>query len=115
VTAVVMRAPLPPARFAEIRDQALVAGAPTAYVLALDDDRVRTQLALLRAEYAELLAHARAAVAAARDGEVDPLVHLSGYLEEHGLLPAERQHAPELLGQAYARAVDAFELAEGAS
>lgn len=76
---------------------------------------VRDQLDLLRAEYAELLAQVRAAVADVRDGAVDPTIHLRGYLEEHGQLPPSGMHAPELLAQAYAAAVNAYELAGGAS
>jgi hypothetical protein len=44
---------------------------------------------LLRAEYAELLAAARAAVAAARLGWADPLYLISRLLAEHDQLPPE--------------------------
>ncbi|MFF5115034.1 hypothetical protein [Streptosporangium sp. NPDC000509] len=47
----------------------------------------RQELALLVAEHAELLAAARATVAAAQLGEIDPLVHLRHALAAHGQLP----------------------------
>jgi hypothetical protein len=47
----------------------------------------RNRLALTRAEYGELLAAARAAVAAERNGDVDPLSYVRGVLAEHGQLP----------------------------
>ncbi|MFC7382194.1 ATP-binding protein [Sphaerisporangium rhizosphaerae] len=48
-----------------------------------DHDR----LVLLTAAYAELLAHARAAVAAAEQGESDPIGYVRDVLVEHGQLP----------------------------
>jgi hypothetical protein len=74
-------------------------------------------LALLRAEYAELLAHARAAVAAARLGQQAPLALLEGHLEERGQLP-EPGARPEIeVARAYAASVDVYALAgaEGVS
>lgn len=49
------------------------------------DDRER--LVLLAAAYAELLAHARAAVAAAERGESDPIGYVRDVLAGHGQLP----------------------------
>jgi hypothetical protein len=45
------------------------------------------QLALLRAEYAELLAAARAAVAGEQAGAPDPLAYVRGLLAERGQVP----------------------------
>ena len=70
--------------------------ASLADVLA-DGERARHQLALMRAEYGALLAAARAAVAAERDGEPDPLAHVRGVLAERGQLPAEDMHPRQLL------------------
>ncbi|WP_242903703.1 hypothetical protein [Actinomadura terrae] len=67
---------------------------------------LRQELALLSVEYAELLAHVRAAVAAARDGELDPIVHLVGFLEERGQLPADGVSASRLVAEAFARTAD---------
>ncbi|MDR8415084.1 hypothetical protein MTP10_40935 [Nonomuraea sp. 3-1Str] len=47
----------------------------------------RDQAALLASEYAELLAAARASVAAAALGEGDPLIHVRHVLARHGQLP----------------------------
>ncbi|MFI6503709.1 hypothetical protein [Nonomuraea typhae] len=49
---------------------------------------LKVQLSLLGAEYGELLAHARAAVAAAERGEADPVGYVRDVLAEHGQLPA---------------------------
>lgn len=46
-------------------------------------------MALLRAEYARLLAAARAAVAAAREGAPDLLVYVEAELARHGGLPPQ--------------------------
>ena len=43
--------------------------------------------AIVQAEYAELLAAARAAVAAERNGDTDPLAYVRGLLAERGPLP----------------------------
>lgn len=59
-----------------------------------------TQTALLLAEHAELLAAARAAVAAADLGETDPLVHVRHALAAHGQLPAPGTSPAQLLAQA---------------
>lgn len=76
-----------------------------------DPVAIAQELALLKAEYAELLAHARAAVAAARVGEQAPTGYLEGHLEERGQLPAEGVSPSELLAQAYAAAIDVYVLA----
>lgn len=52
---------------------------------ALDYD----DLVLMVAEHAELLAAARATIAAAALGEDDPLIHLRHALAAHGQLPPE--------------------------
>ncbi|MBT2208703.1 MULTISPECIES: hypothetical protein [Actinomadura] len=67
---------------------------------------LRQELALVNVEYAELLAHVRAAVAAARDGELDPLVHLAGFLEERGQLPPDGVSASRLVAEAFARTAE---------
>ena len=59
-----------------------------------------SKFALLRAEHAALLAHARAAVAAALRGESTPTTYLEGYLEEHGQAPSAEISPAELLAQA---------------
>ncbi|MEU4834147.1 hypothetical protein [Streptosporangium sp. NPDC023615] len=56
-------------------------------VLTRNNAMTRQELALMVAEYAELLAAARATVAAAQLGEIDPLVHLRHALSAHGQLP----------------------------
>lgn len=55
------------------------------------------QLALLRAEDGELLGHARATIAAARDGHPHPLSILIALLAERGQLPGTDQHPAQLL------------------
>src|SRR6266536_1677551 len=62
-----------------------------------DDTEARHRLALLRAEHAELLAAARAAVAAARDGAEDPLFYIRDVLAGRGQLPAEGVRPEQLL------------------
>lgn len=68
-------------------------------------------LALLRAEYAELLGHARAAVAAARLGQAAPLTLLEGHLEERGQLPPAGIKPEAEAARAYAATVDVYALA----
>lgn len=58
-----------------------------------------TQDALLAAEYGELLAAARASVAAAELGETDPLIHLRHALAAHGQMPAPGARPTQLLAQ----------------
>lgn len=69
-------------------------------VLRVEIDRLRSLLALVRAHYADLLAAARATLAADRDNEPDPLFYLRDELASHGQLPPRDLHAPELLAQA---------------
>jgi hypothetical protein len=59
--------------------------------------RLRLALAVQRGEHANLLAAARATIAAARDHEPDPLGYLRDELDAHGQLPAAQQHASQLL------------------
>jgi hypothetical protein len=75
----------------------------------------RHELALLRAEYAELLAHARAAVAAKRLGQPAPqaLALLEGHLEERGQDPAPGARPEIEVARAYVASVDAYALAGG--
>jgi hypothetical protein len=76
---------------------------------------LRQEYDLLSAEYAELLAHVRAAVAADRDGELNPIVHLAGFLEERGQLPPAGIPASRLVAEAFARTADADRQFGGAS
>ncbi|MGC4959756.1 hypothetical protein ACLQ2P_41720 [Actinomadura citrea] len=76
---------------------------------------LRNEYDLLSAEYAELLAHARAAVAAARDGELAPMTHLTGFLEERGQMPPAGRAASRLLAEAFARSADTDRRSGGAS
>jgi hypothetical protein len=71
-------------------------------VLLAEIDRVRSLLALTRAQHADLLAAARATVAAARDGEADPLYYIRDELNARGQLPSRHLHAAELLALAAA-------------
>ncbi|MEU6721581.1 hypothetical protein ABZ897_59945 [Nonomuraea sp. NPDC046802] len=57
------------------------------------------ELALVAAAYSELLATARASVAAAELGEPDPLVYVREHLAEHGQLPAAGARPMRLLAQ----------------
>lgn len=61
------------------------------------DEAARDRLALTRAAYTELLACARAAVAAERDHAPDPLAYLRGVLAEHGQLPPDGMRPAQLL------------------
>jgi hypothetical protein len=56
--------------------------------LACDLATAQDLYAELHVAYVELLAHARAAVAAAARGEVAPVFYVAGHLEEIGLEPA---------------------------
>jgi hypothetical protein len=56
-------------------------------VLIAEIDRLRTLLALARGQYANLLAAARAALAADQDGENDPLGYLRDEVDTYGQLP----------------------------
>lgn len=57
----------------------------------------RDGLVLIEAEYGELLAHARAAVAADRAGETDPLGYIRDVLAERGQLPPAGARPTQLL------------------
>ncbi|MEV4180698.1 hypothetical protein AB0J28_04535 [Streptosporangium canum] len=59
----------------------------------------REDLVVLVAAYAELLAAARATVAAAEQGEIDPLVHVRHALAAHGQLPPAGVRPVVLLAQ----------------
>ena len=56
--------------------------------------------AIVQAEYAELLAAARAAVAAERSGDTDPLAWIRGVLAERGQLPAPGAAAVQVVADA---------------
>ncbi len=58
------------------------------------------RLALLRAEYAQLIAAAHATVAAARAGASDPLVYVEAELARHGGLPPRGASVPTVLADA---------------
>jgi hypothetical protein len=60
----------------------------------------QTQAVLLVAEHAELLAAARAAVAAAALGQPDPLVHVRHVLAAHDQTPPPGASPAQLLAQA---------------
>ncbi|MEV4364594.1 hypothetical protein [Nonomuraea sp. NPDC049625] len=60
----------------------------------------REELVMLAAAYSELLAAARASVAAAELGEADPLVYVREHLAEHGQLPLAGARPVRLLAQA---------------
>ncbi|SNT60593.1 hypothetical protein SAMN05216276_107827 [Streptosporangium subroseum] len=62
-------------------------------------------LALQLAAYAELLAAARATMAAAALGEADPLIHLRHTLAAHGQLPPTGARPVVLLAQCTAPAL----------
>ncbi len=57
-------------------------------------------LALLRAEYARLVAAARASVTAARAGSAHPLVYVEAELARHGGLPPQDTTVPAVLADA---------------
>jgi hypothetical protein len=69
-------------------------------VLLAEIDRCRTLLALARARHHNLLAAARATIAAYRDGEADPLWYVRDELAISGQLPPNHLPAPDLLAQA---------------
>jgi hypothetical protein len=66
--------------------------------------RLRLALAVQRGEYANLLAAARATIAATRDHENDPLGYLRDELDAHGQLPTTEQHPAQLLAAGLAGA-----------
>ncbi len=57
-------------------------------------------LALLKAEYARLVAAARASVTAARAGAADPLVYVMAELSRHSGLPSLGSTVPAVLADA---------------
>jgi hypothetical protein len=61
-----------------------------------------TRLALLRAEYARLVAAARASVAAAWAGSPDPLAYVEAELVRHCALPPHDATVPAVLADANA-------------
>jgi hypothetical protein len=67
--------------------------------------RLRHARAIEQAEHADLLAAARATLAAARDGEADPLYYLRDALDAHGQLPGVGQHPVQLLAHPEHRSV----------
>lgn len=64
-------------------------------VLLAELSRVRELLALVRVMHANLLAAARATIAAARDGEPDPMYYLRDELDAHDQLPADYLDPPD--------------------
>jgi hypothetical protein len=75
-------------------------------VLLAELSRLRSLLALVRAMHANLLAAARATIAAARDGEADSMYYLRDELDAHDQLPPDHLHAAELLAQPYSETFD---------
>lgn len=75
-------------------------------VLLAELSRLRSLLALVRAMHANLLAAARATIAAARDGEADSMYYLRDELDAHDQLPPDHLHAAELLAQPYPETFD---------
>jgi hypothetical protein len=62
--------------------------------------RLRLALAVEHVEHANLLAAARATIAALRDGETDPLGYLRDELDTHGQIPAADLHPRQILAVA---------------
>jgi hypothetical protein len=79
----------------------------TTFAPALTD---RDRLVLLAAEHAELLAAARASVAAEQLGEADPLIHLRHVLASRGQLPPAGARPVQLLARPAITAVPAVGL-----
>ena len=75
-------------------------------VLLAELSRLRSLLALVRAMHANLLAAARATIAAARDGEADSMYYLRDELDAHDQLPPDHLHSAELLAQPYPETID---------
>jgi hypothetical protein len=92
---------LPYPKLAEIRDRLCRPASPftdlTAVLLLADDLQARSKLAMARAADAELLASARASIAADRDGEPDPLAPIRMLLTERGQLPPDNMRPAQLL------------------
>jgi hypothetical protein len=93
-----VRAHLHEARAARVPSVLWVVVADVPLLLA-EIDRLRSLLALARAQHANLLAAARATLAADRDGEADPLLYVRDELAEHGQLAARHLHPGRLLAQ----------------
>jgi hypothetical protein len=66
-------------------------------MLLADDLQARSRLAMVHAADADLLAAARASVAADRDGEPDPLASIRMLLAERGQLPPDDMRPAQLL------------------
>lgn len=75
-------------------------------VLLAELSRLRSLLALVRAMHANLLAAARATIAATRDGEADSMYYLRDELNAHDQLPPDHLHAAELLPRLYPETID---------
>jgi hypothetical protein len=75
-------------------------------VLLAELSRLRSLLALVRAMHANLLAAARATIAATRDGEADSMYYLRDELDAQDQLPPEHLHAAELLTHPYLETID---------
>lgn len=69
-------------------------------VLLAEIERLRWVPALTHEWYVNLLAAARATVAADRDGESDPLLYLRDELDAYGQLPVRDRLPTDLLGRA---------------
>jgi hypothetical protein len=75
-------------------------------VLLAELSRLRSLLALVRVMHANLLAAARATIAATRDGEADSMYYLRDELDAHDQLPPDHLHAAELFAQPYPETID---------
>lgn len=75
-------------------------------VMLAELSRLRSLLALVRTMHANLLAAARATIAATRDGEADPMYYLREELDAHDQLPPDHLCAVELLAQPYPESTD---------
>ena len=75
-------------------------------VLLAELSRLRSLLALVRAMHANLLAAARATIAATRDGEEDPMYYLRDELDTQDQLPPDHFHAAELPAQPHPETID---------
>lgn len=75
-------------------------------VLLAELSRLRSLLALVRAMHANLLAAARATIAANRDGEADSMYYLRDELGAHDQLPPDHFYAAEPLAQPYPETID---------
>jgi hypothetical protein len=88
-------------RAARLRTRAaLWATAADVPILIAEIDRLRSLLALSRVYSANLLAAARATLAAERDGEQEPLFYLRDELDNLGQLPPKDMSPSELLAVA---------------